>query len=221
MVKLKPILIINFKTYKEATGLRALRLAKACERVNKLGKTKIMVAVQATDIFVIAKKVKIPTLAQHVDCFEQGRHTGRILPEAIKQAGAVGSLINHSENRLPSNTIKKTISRCKKLKQLTAVCVSSINMAKKFLKLKPYILAYEVPELVATGKAITKIKPDNVKKFASLLKKTKTIPLCGAGISSCEDIKFALKLGCKGVLVSSAVVKAKNQEKKLRELISI
>ncbi len=216
--KLKLITIINFKTYKEATGARALKLAQVCEKVSKKTKVKIIVAVQATDISV-AKKIKIPVLAQHVDYFEQGRHTGKILPEVIKEAGAVGTLVNHSENKLPLKTIKKIIKRCKVLNLLTIVCASSVQQARQIAKLKPYAMAYEVPELIATGKSITKIKPDSVKAFASLFKKTRIIPLCGAGISSHEDVKLALKLGCKGVLVSSASVKAKNQEKVLREFI--
>jgi triosephosphate isomerase len=36
------------------------------------------------------------------------------------------------------------------------------------------------------------------------------IPLCGAGITSGDDIAAALKLGTQGVLLASGVVKAKN-----------
>lgn len=32
--------------------------------------------------------------------------------------------------------------------------------------------------------------------------------LCGAGISGGEDVRVALKLGAKGVLIASSVVKA-------------
>jgi triosephosphate isomerase len=34
--------------------------------------------------------------------------------------------------------------------------------------------------------------------------------LCGAGISTAEDVSIALKLGTQGVLVASGIVKAKD-----------
>ncbi|MEM2175414.1 MAG: triose-phosphate isomerase, partial [Candidatus Micrarchaeia archaeon] len=43
--------------------------------------------------------------------------------------------------------------------------------------------------------------------------------ICGAGISKGEDVKKAMELGTVGVLVSSAIVKSKNPEKVLREMI--
>ena len=115
-----------------------------------------MITVQATDISLVSN-LKIPVLAQHTDYFEQGRNTGKVLPEAIKQAGAIGTLINHSENPLSLKIIEKTIKRCKKLKLLTLVCAPSIAMTKKIMRMKPWAIAYEIPELVASGKSITNI----------------------------------------------------------------
>ena len=36
------------------------------------------------------------------------------------------------------------------------------------------------------------------------------IPLCGAGIVSGEDVKKAIELGTRGVLVASSIVKSKD-----------
>ena len=224
MVKRTKLFIINFKTYKQATGPKALKLTQICKKISKKTKQKIMIAVQATDISLVSK-LKIPVLAQHTDYFEQGRNTGKVLPEAIKQVGAIGTLINHSENPLSLKIIEKTIKRCKDINLLTLVCVSNIKKTDQILKLKPNIIAYEVPELVASGKSITQIKPDSVKKFAKLVQKynkkhkTKIKPLCGAGISKVKDVRTALKLGCEGVLVASAFVKSKNPSKILKEMI--
>ena len=110
MVKRRKLFIINFKTYKQATGSRALKLAKICEKFKN--KATIMIAVQATDISLVSK-LKISVLAQNTDFFEQGRNTGKVLPEAIKQAGAIGTIINHSENPLKIKEIKRTVERCK------------------------------------------------------------------------------------------------------------
>ena len=41
--------------------------------------------------------------------------------------------------------------------------------------------------------------------------------LCGAGIVSGEDVSRSKKLGSKGILVASGIVKAKNWEKIISE----
>ena len=43
--------------------------------------------------------------------------------------------------------------------------------------------------------------------------------LCGAGISTAEDVRASLKLGADGVLLASSVVKSPNPEKALKELL--
>ena len=218
---MRPIIIVNFKTAKSAIGKRALKLAKICDGVAKKTKTKILVAVQIADIYRVARSVKIGILAEHVDFEKPDYHTGAILPEDVKENGAIGSLLNHSEHRLKINVLEKTIKRCKKVKLKTVVCVASIEEAKKIAKFKPDFLAFEIPLLIGTGRSVSKIKPKAVKKFVEIVKKinSKIIPLCGAGISNGEDVKVALELGVKGVLVASAVTKSKNPRKVLLDLV--
>lgn len=222
---MKPILLINFKTYKEATGKNALKLAKICDEISRKKKVKMILCVQIADINPVSRNTSIPIFAQHVDYFEQDRHTGFVLPEDIKQEGASGTLLNHSEHRIPFEIIRKTVERCNKTNLKAVVCAATIAEVKRILKLKPYCVMFEDPELVSTGRSITKIEPKSVKKFAEMAKrfnsksKSKTISLCGAGISSNEDVKIALQLGCEGVGISSAIVKAKNKKKTITELI--
>ena len=103
---MKPIIVINLKTYK--SGKDAVKLAKA---ISKAG-SNIILGAQPTDITLISKAVKNPIYAQHVDFQEPGRNTGFILPEAVKAAGAKGVFLNHSEHRLSMNVIKKTVAFC-------------------------------------------------------------------------------------------------------------
>ncbi len=212
------ILLINFKTYPSATGKNAIKLAKICKEISRKTKTKIVVAAQIADIHNISKIIS--TVSQHVDYFDQGRYTGYVLPEAVKANGAIGSLINHSEHKLSLDAVKKTIERCKKLKLKTIVCAASLKEVKKIKEFKPDYIAYEVPELIATGVSISKVKASSVKKFVKLLKGTKIVPLVGAGVSTGNDVKAALKLGCKGVLVASAITKAKDPRKVVLEMCS-
>ena len=56
-----------------------------------------------------------------------------------------------------------------------------------------------------------------VEKVKHLSPKTKV--LCGAGVHSREDLGQALLLGTSGVLLSHAVVEAKNPQKFLEEML--
>ena len=193
--------VINFKTYKQ--GKQVLNLAKKISKIDK----KAILCLQAADIYPVSRAVKNPVFVQHVDSRKKGRNTGYIVLESIKSEGGSGTLLNHSEHRISLYEIKLIINRCKTLGLKEIVFAGTLNEVKKIQKFKPWAIAYEDPYLVGSGKSITKYKSRNVKKFADLLKKTKIIPLCGAGISSKEDIMAAKKLGCKGVAIGSAIAR--------------
>lgn len=203
------ITLVNFKTYRQ--GKNVLKLAKAISRVDK----NTIIAVQAPDIEELSK-TKLPVYAQHVDWQKPGRHTGMVLPEAVKENGAIGTLLNHSEHKLSFSDLKKTIKRCGQIGLKTAVFASSIKEAKRIDKLKPTFLIIEPPELIAGKISVSQSKPELIK---NVLKQVKAKLLVGAGIHSNEDVKIALRLGASGIAVSSAITKAKKPEKKLKELI--
>jgi len=207
---MKPIVIINLKTYQQ--GKADLKLAKEIERFNK----NVIVGVQASDIYEIVKKTKLKVYSQHVDFYKPGRYTGYILPEAVKVDGAKGTFLNHSEHKLKLDIIKKTVKRCREVGLKVAIFASNLSEAKKIKSLKPDYLIYEPPELVAGDISVSKAKPDLIKKISKSLKYPFIV---GAGIKTKEDVQIAIKLGAKGIAVSSAITKAKNPEKALQELL--
>lgn len=212
---MKPIIIVNLKCYK--SGRDALKLAKICALIKK--KARIMIAPQYVDITRIAK-LGIEVISQHIDPIENVKSTGHIHALAIKNAGAKGTLLNHSEYRLPLSVLKEAMKICKKVKLKTIVCTASIAKTKAILKLKPDYVAFEDPKLIATGIPISSTDSKQVEGFAKLCTQAKITPLCGAGISKGKDVKKALELGTKGVLLSSAVTTARNPRKVLTNLVS-
>ncbi|MDH5815468.1 MAG: triose-phosphate isomerase [Candidatus Nezhaarchaeota archaeon] len=222
MKKLKvPLIIVNFKTYLEATGQRALELAKKSEKVaNEFG-VNIAVAPQAVDIARIASTVSIPVLAQHVDPYPPGAYTGSISMEAIKEAGAIGTLINHSEKRLRIDEIDEVIKRATSIGLEVIACANTPEVAASLSALRPGFIAIEPPELIGTGRAVSKAKPEVITDTIRFIKSVNqdVVVICGAGITSGDDVEAAIKLGTQGVLVASGVVKAKDQEAALRDLV--
>jgi len=215
-----PLIIVNFKTYLEATGRRALELAKKCKRVaDELG-INVAVAPQAVDIAAIASSVSIPVLAQHVDPYPPGAYTGSVTIEAVKEAGAVGTLVNHSERRLRIDEVDEIVKRAKSAGLEVVVCASTPEVAASLSALKPRLIAIEPPELIGTGRAVSKVRPEVITDTIKLIKQVnpEVVIICGAGITSGDDVEAALRLGAQGVLVASGVVKAKDQEEALRDL---
>ncbi len=205
-----PIIILNFKTHKESTGQQAERLAMIAEDVSKDTGVTVAIAAQPTDIFRLSNKVKIPILAQHVDAEEPGNHTGHITVHAIKEAGGVGTLLNHSEKKLLLNDISKIISMLKAEGMLSVLCTDTPSTSISGAIFKPDFLAVEAPELIGTGISVSKAKPEIITKTIELIRKLSVnVPvLCGAGITDETDVSKAIKLGVDGVLLTTAFVKA-------------
>lgn len=207
-----PVIIVNFKTYAEATGKKALKLAKEAEKVSLETGVCLCVAPQYVDIYTITKAIEIPVFAQHIDPVRPGSHTGHILPEAIKEAGAVGTLINHSERRLKLADIDAAIKRAREVGLASLVCTNNADVSASAAALRPDMIAVEPPELIGTGIPVSKAKPEVVTGTVNLVKRINpdvTI-LCGAGITNKDDVSAALKLGTEGVLVASGIVKSKD-----------
>jgi triosephosphate isomerase len=203
------MIVVNFKNYKK--GDNVLRLAKRIQKYSDL-----VVAIPTLNIKEVSEKTKLTVYAQHADYSEGKANTGFQTLESLKAAGAKGTLLNHAEHKLKLDVLKKTIKQAKKLNLKVIVCVSNIKEIKELKSLKPYALAFEDPKLISTGKSIIKYDPKSIRDFVKVMKGTKIIPLCGAGISSREDIIESKKMGCKGVLVASAIANSKNPEKVLR-----
>lgn len=207
-----PIIIVNFKTYMESTGQRAVELAKKAEKVNKETGVSIVVAPQLADLARVAQAVEIPVFVQHIDPIKPGNCTGHVLAESVMEAGAVGTLINHSERQLKLADIDAIIKLTRDKGLVSCVCANNPSVSAAVAALRPDITSIEPPELIGTGIPVSKAQPEIVTDTVKLvhnIEPNMTI-LCGAGISQGEDVSVALNLGTQGVLVASGIVKAKD-----------
>ena len=212
------MIIVNFKTYLESTGKRAVELAKQAERAAKETGANIVVVPQFVDLAKVAEAVEIPVFAQHIDPIKPGSSTGHVLAESVKEAGAVGTLINHSERQLRLIDIDAIIALAREKGLVSCVCANNPSVSAAVAAMQPDITSVEPPELIGTGISVSKAKPEIVTDTVSLVHKIdpKMTILCGAGISQAEDVSIALKLGTRGVLVASGIVKAKDPYSVLR-----
>ncbi len=216
-----PLVLINFKAYSQASGKKGLELAKVAEKISKDTGITIAVAPQVTDLALIASRVEIPVFSQHADAVDPGSHTGHITLEAIKDAGATGTMLNHSERRIRADQVDFLVKKARKIGLVTVVCTNTPEVTAAMAALGPNMVAIEPPELIGTGIPVSKAKPEVVLGSVELVKKVNpdVKVLCGAGITTGDDVAAALKLGTVGVLLASGVVKAKNWEEAILNLV--
>lgn len=197
-------------------------MAKYAQQVSEKLGVVVAVAPQAADIRLVSQQVKVPVFAQHIDPIAAGSHTGHMLAESVLEAGASGVIINHSERRLRADVIEDTIVRARGLGLTTTVCANTPGIAEAIAALNPDMVAVEPPELIGSGVAVSKAKPEIITDTVSRIRRINkdVMILCGAGITSGNDVREALRLGTQGVILASGVVKAKNQLAAIEDLAS-
>ena len=165
-----PIILVNFKIYNEISGPRGLELAKICEEVSNKTGVNISIAPQIVDLSYISEKVSIPVFSQHADNIKPGSGTGKTTLEGIKASKAVGTLINHSENRLKIADIESIVSRCKELGLVSVVCTNNLSVSKAVAMFNPDFIAVEPPELIGGNISVTDADPDIVKNTVKTIR---------------------------------------------------
>ena len=216
---MKNPLIINFKNYEEVSADGAIRLGETARKVAEKIQVEIILAPPHPVLALIAKEVEIPVICQHVDDEKMGPSTGFTVPEIAKSYGAIGSLINHSEHRMEMSSIASLVKRLRRLGMVSIVCAQEPQEVVEISTFEPDFIAIEPPELIGSGKAVSKENPTVITKSIEGAGSRSRI-ICGAGISDKEDVSKAIELGSQGILVASGVIKATSWDKKITELAS-
>jgi triosephosphate isomerase len=204
--------LINLKAY----PCDPVEIATIAADVAESTGVRIAIAPQAADIESVAE-TGVETWAQHVSPVGHGSHTGSTLAEAVSRAGAVGTLLNHSENRLRLADIDAGIRAAERAGLETIVCANNPRQIAAAARLEPDSVAVEPPALIGTGTPVSKADPEIV---TDSVEAASGVPvLCGAGISTGADLVAAEKLGSEGVLLASGVAKADDPRAALEALV--
>ena len=212
---------MNFKVYSQVEGEGALRLAKACAKVAEESGVSIAACPPMPELSLVAREAQVPVFSQNVNPRKPGSGTGYVTPSAVKAAGAFGTLVNHSENRQPAADVGTCVEMCHALGLCTCVCAESVDKARELAAFSPKMIAVEPPELIGGDVSVTTANPRIVQDTVAAVEAVdpKVSVLCGAGVKSGQDVRTAVDLGAKGVLLASGVVKAEDPESVLRDLI--
>jgi len=217
-----PLFLLNLKAYPGHLGPAAVRIAKLLETLGKETGVAAAIAPPLPDLARVADAVAIPVVAQHVDPGDAGARTGYVPVESIEAAGARGSLVNHSEHPMTIADIEDAVRRLSARGLVAVVCSADVPRARRLAETHPPYLAVEPPELIGGDRAVSTARPEVVSGTVAAVRSVSagTRVLCGAGVHDRHDVARALELGADGVLVASAVTRAPDAERAIRELLS-
>jgi triosephosphate isomerase len=214
------MIFVNYKTYEEGSGQKAIALTKVLEEVAHESQVKIIPVVQIIDAEAVISATALEIWIQHVDPLNYGPHTGWTLPEEAAKIGVSGVFLNHSEHKFNDFEALRTANEKSMSANLkTLVFAGNLDELKKICQLAPTYVAYEPPELVgSTTTSVARAQPEIISQAAEIARSGGEPLIVGAGVSSMEDVKKSLELGAVGVAVATAVVKATDPKVKLLEL---
>lgn len=214
--------MLNLKNYQEIFAKNALEIALEAQKISQEYSIDIIICPPNPLLYYLSNNIDLSIFAQHVDYAKVGSSTGAIVPELLTSIGVSGSLINHSEKRIPFNQIENLVKKFKELNLFSLVCAQTVDEVKLISKLDPDLIAIEPPELIGSGRAVSKVNPNIITESVNAGNSVNSNIniLCGAGIMNADDVDIALKLGSKGILIASGVVQSDNWNQKIRELIS-
>jgi len=210
-------ILVNLKAY----PCDPIEVATAARDVADASGVRIAVSPQAADIARVAE-TGVETWAQHVSPNDHGSHTGSTLAEAVADNGAVGTLINHSENRLKLANIDASVRAAERADLEAVVCANNPAQVGAAAALTPDAVAVEPPALIGGDVSVATADPGIVEDAVAAADAVDSDVdvFCGAGVSTGDDIDAAGELGASGVLLASGVAKADDPVAVLEDLVA-
>jgi len=214
------MIFVNYKTFEESSGPKALILTKILEEVAHASQVKIIPVVQIIDAEAVIAGTTLEVWIQHVDPLSYGPHTGWTLPEEAAKVGVSGVFLNHSEHKFNDfEALQVANEKALSANLKTLIFAGSLDELNKITGLTPTYVAYEPPELVgSTTTSVARAQPEIISQASEITRSAGLPLIVGAGVSSMEDVKKSLELGAVGMAVATAVVKATDPKAKLLEL---
>jgi triosephosphate isomerase len=214
------MIFVNYKTFEEGSGQKAVALTKVLEEAAHTSQVKIIPVVQVIDAEVIIASTTLEVWIQHVDPVGFGAHTGWTLPEEAAKVGVSGVFLNHSEHKFSDfEDLRVANEKAMAANLKTLIFAGNLEELKQICSLAPIYVAYEPPELVgSTTVSVADAQPQIISEAAEIARSAGLPLVVGAGIHKLADVKKSIEMGAVGVAVATDIVKAMDPKKELMDL---
>jgi triosephosphate isomerase len=213
----KPIFVMNPKN--EVHGKKVLELALIADRAAADFDVQVIFTSSPCDLYRVREAAEhLFVFGQHIDPIASGPTTGKILPEALRAAGAEGTMLNHPENQMIFTDIQKAIARAHACDLDTLVFAQTLEQAVSLAWMDADIVMVEEPQFIASN---TILDSRYIKEVAAAATRVKSdlLVLQGAGIKSGMDVQQVISHGVLGTGSSSGIFKADNPQHMIIEMI--
>ena len=202
-------------------GRELVRLAIRADTLSQQYGVQVIITPQDVDISAVAQSVEsVLVFAQHMDPLKPGRGVGSALPEALREAGAVGVLLNHAECRMAQAELPRIIGRAEEVGLATMVCVDDTAGAERLARLAPNVIILEAPTLIGTGHPGNDTSTVITEADSAVWRLNPAIRvLHAAGIGSDKDVYDVIAAGAQGTGSSSAIFTADDPAEMLQAMI--
>lgn len=213
----KKLLIVNVKHYRNAVGNSAETFLKECP--DSAGEEwDLIFAIGTYDSTLAERFKKKKFYSQHVDDVGFGAYTGKVSIDLLLERGFSGSILNHSENRIPIEKIESTVARAREKRFPIVVCAENLDEIRKVVRFQPVYVAYEPKELIGGDVSVSTARPEVISEAADICRNAETRLIVGAGVKNRKDVSRSMELGASGVLVASGVVLSQDPGKTIASL---
>ncbi|HCS35323.1 MAG: triose-phosphate isomerase [Spirochaetae bacterium HGW-Spirochaetae-4] len=214
----KPIFVINPKN--EMYGKHLLDLALVADRSAADYDVQVILTCSPCDLYRISVATDhLFVFGQHIDPIASGPTTGKILPEGLQAAGAVGTMINHPESQLLFSDVQKSIVRAQACDLISLVFAQTLEQAVAVAWMNADMIMVEKPQFIASNTILDSSYLRQVTEAVHMVKNDMLV-LQGAGIKSGMDVQQVIASGVQGTGSSSGIFKAENPRQMIIEMIA-
>jgi triosephosphate isomerase len=213
----EPFFEIGPKTY-----LRRRQLLEVAESANQASiETGVAVIITAPLLDIEIIKAAQPGLwvfAQHMDPERPGRSVGTVAPEALRDVGTDGVMLNHFERHLTAEVLEASIARAREVGLLTLVCADTVADSTRIALHHPDIILAEPPELIGTRSVGPRPWIPRFNRAVATVDPRIRVMHAG-GIGSPDDVRAVIRQGASGTGVTTAIVDSEAPGVLAREMI--
>ena len=157
--------------------------------------------------------------AQHMDPDPPGNSVGRVIAEALADAGASGVMLNHADHPMRLDDIAAAVGRARSNGLMSLVCAADEPAAAAVAALSPDILLYEPPALIGHGGGALRPWIPRINALVRAIE-PRTLIMHAGGVATPENARDIVRAGAAGTGATSAIINAPDRGKIVEGFLS-